>query len=217
MHSLGILARHPVAGRVKSRLSPALPAALAARLYAALLADTRAAAAACTAARTWWWADAGEPLADIAFDERAQPEGDLGARLAHAVRAMRAEGGSESRVVVVGSDCPALATADFDRAFAALARADVVLGPAADGGYWLLGARLPCDALFEDIAWSTPAVYAQTCARAAARGWSVEALEEKRDLDTPEDLVALVAARAAGRTSCGPALHAALKAAGLAR
>lgn len=218
MHSLGILARHPLAGHVKSRLSPALPATLAARLYAALLSDTRVAAAGCAAARTWWWADDGAPLGDAAFAERQQPDGGLGERIAYAMQVMRAEAGADARVVVVGSDCPALASADFERAFAALARADVVLGPAADGGYWLLGARVPCDALFDGIAWSTDAVYAQTCARAAARGWSVEALDEKRDLDTPDDLVALVAALAAGRSgACGPALRAALRETGLAR
>lgn len=216
MRSLGVFARHPVAGTVKTRLSPALPAASAARLYAALLADTRAAAAACDAARHWWWADAGTPLADAAFAEDVQPDGDLGARLAHAMRVARARGAAH--VVLVGSDCPALSVTDLDSAFGALAGADVVLGPAYDGGYWLVGARVACDGLFEGIPWSTDAVLRETCARARANGWSLSQIATRRDFDTPADLVALVAALAGGNGSaCGPALRAALNDAGLAR
>ena len=154
MNRLGVFARHPVAGTVKTRLSPALPAALAARLYEAMLADTRAEAAACDAARTWWWADGGAPLADPAFEERAQEGDSLGERLAHAMTAMR-RGDARSRAVIVGSDCPALVAGHLRDAFAALAHTDVVLGPATDGGYWLVGARRECDALFHDVPWST--------------------------------------------------------------
>ncbi|MBP8137171.1 MAG: TIGR04282 family arsenosugar biosynthesis glycosyltransferase [Candidatus Eisenbacteria bacterium] len=217
MNRLGVFARHPVAGTVKTRLSPALPAALAARLYEAMLADTRAEAAACDAARTWWWADGGAPLADPAFEERAQEGGSLGERLAHAMTAMRC-GDARSRAVIVGSDCPALVAGHLRDAFAALAHTDVVLGPATDGGYWLVGARRECDALFHDVPWSTPDVLRVTRERAAAEGWRVATLGVLPDLDEPDDVVALVAALAAGNErACGPALRAALNEAGLAR
>lgn len=220
MDHLGVFARHPVAGSVKTRLSPALPPALAARLYAALLADTQAAAAACADTRTWWWADDGPALGDAAFAERRQEGGTLGERLAHAMGAMHAmrDGEARARAVIVGSDCPALAPAHLRAAFAALEEADVVLGPAVDGGYWLVGARCECGALFDDVPWSTPDVLRLTRERALEHGWSVATLVTLRDLDEPADLVALVAALAAGdRAACGPALRAALNEAGLAR
>ncbi len=217
MHRLGVFARHPVAGSVKTRLSPALPPALAARLYAALLEDTRSAAAACDADRTWWWADDGPALGDPAFAERRQEGDSLGERLAHAMRVMRGDGAG-SRAVIVGSDCPALTAAHLRDAFGALDRADVVLGPATDGGYWLVGARRECGALFENVPWSTPEVLRVTRAHALEHGWTVGMLGTARDLDEPADLVALVAALAAAETgACGAALRAALNETGLAR
>lgn len=217
MNRLGVFARHPVAGSVKTRLSPALPAPLAARLYEALLTDTRAEMAACDAARTWWWADGGAPLGDPAFDERAQQGGTLGERLAHAMAAMR-RGDARARTVIVGSDCPALRAGHVRDAFAALAHTDVVLGPATDGGYWLVGARRECAALFRDVPWSTAGVLRVTYERAAAEGWRVATLGVRSDLDEPGDLAALIAALASGdERACGPALRAALNEMGLAR
>lgn len=217
MNRLGVFARHPVAGSVKTRLSPALPAALAARLYEAMLSDTRAEVAACDAARTWWWADDGAPLADPAFAERAQEGGSLGERLAHAMTAMR-NSDPRARTVIVGSDCPALNAGHVRDAFAALAHTDVVLGPATDGGYWLVGAKHECAALFRDVPWSTADVLGVTRERAAAQGWRVATLGALADLDEPGDLVALVAALASGdERACGPALRAALNETGLAR
>jgi uncharacterized protein len=69
-----------------------------------------------------------------------------------------------------------------------LKRSDVVLGPAADGGYYLIGLRLPAPQLFENIAWSTEQVLQQTLERIAARGLSCELLSEKEDIDDLESL-----------------------------
>jgi hypothetical protein len=73
-------------------------------------------------------------------------------------------------------------------AFAALRRKDVVLGPATDGGYWLIGLRRPAPALFSDIPWSTDSVIEQTRDRARSLGLSVHSLEPLPDVDRPEDL-----------------------------
>lgn len=118
---------------------------------------------------------------------RAAPQGpgDLGTRLARAMESAFAQGAK--RVVVIGSDCPHVTTQDIADAWAALAGHDVALGPATDGGYWLIGLREPQPVLFTNIDWSTEKVLAQTLARADAAGLSVKLLRELADVDTPED------------------------------
>jgi rSAM/selenodomain-associated transferase 1 len=213
--TLIVFARHPVAGRVKTRLSPALPPALAASLYNALLADTLAAVAGCGGARReLWWADeaSAEALAvavPAGFAQRQQGAGNLGARLSEASAAALAE--PNARVAIIGSDAPALTAAHLDAAFAALDAHDVVLGPASDGGYWLIALRRPAPVLFEGLAWSTSAVLRETRARAERAGLSVALLETLSDLDTPADLARLMGRVAAGSAGvCGATLRAAL-------
>ena len=114
-----------------------------------------------------------------------QGTGDLGERLVHAF----GEGFKQSvrRVVVIGSDCPEVTVEDIRSAWRALASHDVVLGPACDGGYWLIGLRAPRSELFEGIPWSTPQVYAETELRARRAGLSICKLRELSDVDTLED------------------------------
>ena len=213
--ALVVFARHPVAGRVKTRLTPAMPAAHVAALYAAMLADTLAAGAACCAAvREIWWADEQEDEnafeVPSPFAQRRQPAGDLGARLAAASAALLAAPGA--RVVIIGSDAPALSAAHLDAAFAALREHDVVLGPAGDGGYWLIGLSRAAPELFDGIAWSTDAVLRETRARADRGSLRVAMLPTLADLDTPADLARLMARVALGtREACGVNLRAALQ------
>ncbi len=117
---------------------------------------------------------------------RRQASGDLGARMTHAFAKAFARGARA--VAIAGSDVPSLTREDVVEAFDTLAHADVVLGPAQDGGYYLVALRAPQRALFEGIGWSTPTVLAETLARASAAGLSVAQLEVRRDVDTIEDL-----------------------------
>ena len=94
-------------------------------------------------------------------------------------------------VLLMGSDAPALSAAVLRAAAAALADADVVLVPALDGGYVLVGLRRPAPALFAGVAWSTGQVLAQTRQRAAAAGLRLVALPALADIDEPADLVHL--------------------------
>lgn len=114
-----------------------------------------------------------------------QSAGDLGARLteafAHAFRR-----GFE-HVAVIGSDCPELAARDFAETWSALETHDCVLGPADDGGYYLLALKQPEPALFADIPWSTPAVYSETLDRLRARALSAHHLRTLSDVDTKAD------------------------------
>lgn len=214
MKHLAVFARWPIPGQVKTRLSPALPPALACDLYRALLADTLAAAAAASVdSRRLYWADA--PTLEVPFpgaepfEPHVQHGADLGARLEDAFAGMLTR--PRDRAVVIGSDAPGVTAARIDKAFAALELADVAVGPASDGGYWLIGLAAPAPALFRDVHWSTEHVLAQTLERAAAHRHAVSELMPLPDLDTPADLVRLIAAAANGE-AIGAQTAAALRA-----
>jgi hypothetical protein len=193
---LAVFARPPVAGRVKSRLSPALPHAQAAELYGAMLSDALdvAAGAGADEAQVWWAGLPEDPLPfplPAGFAVRTQRGTDLGERLAGAFAELLAD--RVSRAVVIGTDCPDLGPATIREAFAALSERDLVLGPAIDGGYYLIGLRRPAPGLFPGMPWGTGDVLAETLARARHAGLDAGTLEPLADLDTPDDLVRLVA------------------------
>ena len=117
---------------------------------------------------------------------RAQTNGDLGERLAGACAdAFR---NNRERVVIIGSDCPGIKPSHIARAYEALAHRDLVLGPASDGGYYLIGMNREFPLLFSRIPWSTWNVLRKTLQTAEKLGLSVEILEELSDVDRPEDL-----------------------------
>lgn len=196
---LGIFAKWPAPGRVKTRLgvSPrrAVEVALAflrdtmVRLHD--VADQRHLVFAPAEAR-----DDVADFADPAYDLTPQTEGDLGQRLEHFFRDRFAAGAS--KVVVVGTDSPTLPVAHVADAFRQLDEADVVLGPATDGGYYLIGCRrLP--PIFTGIAWSGPQVLAQTVAQLPDPSWTLALLPPWYDVDTPESWAMLVGHIAAMR------------------
>jgi rSAM/selenodomain-associated transferase 2/rSAM/selenodomain-associated transferase 1 len=124
-----------------------------------------------------------------------QASGDLGDRMAQALARAWAEG--VDRAVIVGIDCPFVTAQDFDRAFAALDRADLVLGAARDGGYYLIGVTRPrkpqtaetlAQILFDDIPWSTDRVFDLTVAAAQRHDLRVATLNTYDDIDHPEDI-----------------------------
>ena len=121
---------------------------------------------------------------------RAQGEGDLGARLTRAFASAFANGAE--RVVIIGSDCPEVKTADIRTAWKELQTHDLVVGPAVDGGYWLIGLRTPQADLFRDINWSSDQVLAQTLAQARKQALRIQVLRILTDIDTEEDWNAYV-------------------------
>lgn len=115
-----------------------------------------------------------------------QASGDLGVRLQAFFRAAFTAGAE--RVVAIGADCPAMTAAICRLAFADLAANDAVVGPATDGGYYLIGLSRPELSVFENIAWSTSAAREQTLQRISSAGLSCQLLEELTDLDEVESL-----------------------------
>jgi len=206
--TLAVFAKAPLPGRVKTRL--ALPPGEAARLYAAFVRDTLGKAAALgPPICVFYDSDRAllEPLAPDGIRWADQDGGDLGARLARV----------PAPCLILGTDSPHLPPSVLRAALDALPRFDVVLGPAEDGGYYLIGLRDRQPLLFDDIAWSTDAVMAQTLARASALGLSVFQTPPWYDLDTPADLRRLARALEAvplGSEDDCPATRAALAASG---
>jgi rSAM/selenodomain-associated transferase 1 len=187
-----IFARTPELGKVKTRLATDLGDAAALDIYHRLLAHT------CdTVTRSGFpgrvhlagpmpetdlWADAG-------FRRVPQADGDLGARMSAAFAQAFADG--VRSVVIIGTDCPGLRAEHLHLAMQALQTHEAVVGPADDGGYWLLGLSSPVRAIFENKAWSTDTVLRDTLADFKALGMSVARLETLRDVDTAADLDAL--------------------------
>ena len=190
--AVAVLAKAPVAGFAKTRLIPVLGAEGAAALQARLIARAVATAAAAAVGPVTLWAtpDVTHPAFQVARACGAalarQGDGDLGARMLAALAA--ANGPS----LVIGTDCPALAT-DHLRTAADILRggADAVAIPAEDGGYALIGTRVPQPALFSDMRWSTPDVIEETRRRLRALGLSWQEPVTLWDVDVPQDLARL--------------------------
>lgn len=194
-----------MAGRVKSRLQPLLGAQGAARLHARL---TRRALATARAANCGEVELCCAPHRKHAFFARcvrefgvslsAQRGADLGERMHGALqRGLR----SHARVMLMGSDCPALTPARLRAAARALrAGADAVFAPAEDGGYALVGVTQVSTLLFKGVEWGSPAVMAQTRARLRMLGWRWRETGRVWDVDRPEDYVRLVKSRLLDRT-----------------
>jgi rSAM/selenodomain-associated transferase 2/rSAM/selenodomain-associated transferase 1 len=195
--TIAVFAKAPEPGTAKTRLIPLLGAAGAADLQARLTerALATAAAAALGPVTLWCMPTTEHPLlvsaAAAAGAGRAlQCEGDLGARMFAATAAALAD---FSRVIIIGTDCPALTPAQLGEAVAALADHDAVLVPAEDGGYVLIGMRRANARVFAGIEWGGAAVMAATRRNLTALGWRWRELAHSWDVDRPEDFARLCA------------------------
>ena len=190
---LVVFTRYPAPGQVKTRLIPILGPQEAAELHRRL--TDHALAWAQALAR-----DDGIELAvhfdggdgelmqacfGSAFSFVPQSGGDLGDRLVTAFADVAAP------TVVIGTDCPELTPGHIRSAFAALRSADVVLGPATDGGYYLIGLTSPQPHLFASIPWGTDRVCKVTLDYADSAGLRIEMLATLSDVDRPQDLLGL--------------------------
>ena len=188
-----VFGREPIPGQVKTRLAAAIGADRAAAVYEVLLEHTLSTASS-SGARvvlslaeqpSEQWTDAG------AVDHiEVQPTGSLGSRLFEAFRRRFVEG--EDNVIVIGSDCPVLTVDHLTSAADALADVPVVLGPAEDGGYWLVGQRPPGLDLFSEIRWSHPTTLHQTRDRLQSMRARWREIECLRDVDDGGDLEAAI-------------------------
>ncbi|MGI4736942.1 MAG: TIGR04282 family arsenosugar biosynthesis glycosyltransferase [Janthinobacterium lividum] len=189
-----VFAREPVLGRVKTRLAAGIGAAAALAVYRELLALTAAAVAAAQVPATVWLAEAParadphQPRPEWpGLPWRVQPAaGSLGGRMAQAFA--DAFGAGAGRVVIIGTDCPSLSAELLRQAFDQLLSHEVVVGPAEDGGYYLLGMSQLRTELFDNKDWSTATVLPDTLADAARLGLRVAQLPTLHDVDSAQDL-----------------------------
>ncbi|MFH1723079.1 MAG: TIGR04283 family arsenosugar biosynthesis glycosyltransferase [Elusimicrobiota bacterium] len=190
--SLLVFLKAPVPGKVKTRLSREIGAARAAEAYAAMARAVREEVE-CLSGMDIVWSYAPEPgFEDLAWlglpgaPFRRQPEGDLGRRLEAAFERAFAESGGP--VCAIGTDSPGLPAATITAAFDALESHDLVVGPAEDGGYYLIGMSRHLPGLFCDIPWSGPLVFEKTLERAREEALRVKLLPAYFDVDTARDL-----------------------------
>ena len=200
--ALAVMAKAPRAGRVKTRLSPPLTVEQAAELNVCFLRDTTENLAAVAADGRAAGVISYTPVGDEELFEGLLPEGfslvaqrgdGFGERLLGAAEDILACGFGS--VCLIDSDSPTVPRAVYEQAVVELARPGdrIVLGPAEDGGYYLIGMKQAHAALFERIAWSTETVYAETCERARAAGIEVVELPLWYDVDDAATLKILEA------------------------
>ncbi len=214
MRQVAVFARWPVASAVKTRLHSVLGPELAARLHTGMLHDAFAAATGATVERSFiYWADrpAGAPPfpSPAGMIVREQRGANLGARIESAFNELLPD--AVSRAVVIGADCPELTAAHLDQAFRELEHRELVLAPAEDGGYSLIGLSRRAPELFREVAWGTESVLSETLERAERSRLRATLLARTRDLDQPADLLAFLA-RASRAPDLAPHTRTALRA-----
>ncbi len=200
--ALIIFAKAPIAGQVKTRLCPPLTPDEAASLHGSFVLDvlerSKTAIAkhrlqlerylACApSARHVFFQILGERHGVKLLDQVGE---DLGARMARAFSTIFSSG--YKNALLVGTDVPSLPLDTYRDALALLADHDLVLGPACDGGYYLIGLKRPAPELFAHIPWSTGRVFELTRLKADGLGFKTGLLPVQRDIDTIDDLLALI-------------------------
>jgi len=182
-----VFQKNEVLGRVKTRLASGMGDLRALEIYRHLIQSTYSVLEDVLAPVWTYYSDfIPETVNPPPIAKSFVQEGhDLGERMANAF-ARSFESGME-KVVLIGTDCPTLQSQHLNQAFEALTHSDLVLGPATDGGYYLIGMKRKADYLFEGIAWSTAEVLSQTLAVATAHGLHFTLLDELSDIDTQED------------------------------
>lgn len=191
--ALLVFARAPIAGQAKTRLIPALGAEGAAALQHRLLDNTLQVAAAVEGSdlQLWCSPDTDHPAFVRAagaypLTRHRQQGADLGARMGHALKAAL---DSHSHAIIIGTDCPELGAKDLRKCIEQLkSGCDAVIGPAADGGYYLLGLNRFEPSLFPGVDWGSGRVLGQTLERLERAAMRCGRLVLKHDLDRPDDL-----------------------------
>jgi rSAM/selenodomain-associated transferase 1 len=184
-----IFVKAPRDGEVKTRLAQSIGAERACAAYRELVTHVLGVGEKFGRAELRFSPD--DAVAEItpwlrpSWTSQAQGDGDLGARMHRAFTDAFARGAE--RVVIIGSDCVEIETRDLRTAFRELKTHDVVVGPATDGGYWLIGLRAPQPEIFREIVWSSEQVFGQTLQRAKSLRLKSQLLRILNDVDTGED------------------------------
>ncbi len=178
--------KNEVLGKVKTRLAAGVGDHRALEIYHYLLLKTYLAIGASSVSVYTYFSDFVPENPSYPVDKsKLQVGQDLGERMKNAF-STNFESGME-KVVLIGTDCPSIEGSHILQAFDALDQSDLIIGPARDGGYYLIGMKQRADFLFEGISWSTELVLTQTLALAAEHGLQTHLLPVLEDIDTLED------------------------------
>ena len=184
-----IFVKAPRPGTVKTRLAREIGEAAACAAYCRMVNDLRSNLARLEPVEIRFTPDDArkEVVQWLRPGWRLAPQGvgELGTRLQAAFAQAFASG--SKRVVVIGSDCPTVTASDIELGWNELQEHDMVIGPAQDGGYWLIGLRSARPRLFQEINWSTSTVLVETLKRAEAAGLKVKLMRQRSDIDSPAD------------------------------
>jgi rSAM/selenodomain-associated transferase 1 len=181
-----VFQKNAILGKVKTRLASGMGEPRALEIYRHLTQLTYSVLEDMSAPVWTYFSDfipeSTYPSVEKCFVQEGQ---DLGERMGNAF-ARSFESGME-KVVLIGTDCPTLQSNHLNEAFEALNHSDLVVGPATDGGYYLIGMNRRADYLFEGITWSTSQVLSETLNVASQHGLTTTLLHELDDIDTQED------------------------------
>lgn len=183
-----IFVKNAVAGQVKTRLAATIGPEKALAVYQLLLWRTHAVTRDLPVAKAVYYSDyiVEDDWSPLDYEKCVQAGVDLGERMHAAFRREFAAG--YTHICLIGSDCYELTTAILQQAFEKLTQNSVVIGPAEDGGYYLLGLKSLQQALFTGKSWSTASVLADTLYSIKAAGQTVALLPQLTDVDEEKDL-----------------------------
>tara|TARA_R110002049_G_scaffold3502_1_gene26224 strand:- start:2931 stop:3554 length:624 start_codon:yes stop_codon:yes gene_type:complete len=190
-NALIIFIKNPELGKVKTRLASSIGDEKALKVYKILLERTKEIVLRVNSKRFLYYSNSiqdSDGWGTAFFSKQIQDRGDLGERMKDAFKKAFLEG--SSKVLIVGSDCYDLSSDIIELAFKSLEQKDTVIGPANDGGYYLLGMKGFIPEIFEDIEWSTSTVFDETVRKLKDLKQSVNILPELIDIDELSDLQA---------------------------
>lgn len=187
--ALIIFVRNPVLGKVKTRLAATLGNERALEIYKLLLAHTNEISKNLSAAKYVFYEDfvnTNDMWQNDVYRKKLQAGNNLGERMRNAFDELFQKG--YEKIIIVGSDCYELTSDILNEAFYSLTKTDVVIGPAKDGGYYLLGMNHFVPQLFEDKKWSSNSVYTDTVNQIKALNKSFTSLAILSDVDEEKDI-----------------------------
>ncbi|MEO9258482.1 MAG: TIGR04282 family arsenosugar biosynthesis glycosyltransferase [Crocinitomicaceae bacterium] len=182
-----IFARNPVQGKVKTRLAQGIGDEEALKIYHELLDFTIEESSKVSAEKMLYYSDfIPEQQLNNDFSIALQTGEDLGERMKNAFSEGFKKG--YGRIILIGSDSFEIDANDIQKAFFMLNDKDTVIGPATDGGYYLIGLKAPFEPIFTNKPWSTDVIFKRTYLELMLYNKTIALLEEKSDIDTLEDL-----------------------------
>ena len=189
-NALIIFIKNPVKGKVKTRLAATIGDDMALEIYKKLLKHTLDIVEHVAVDKFLFFSDTIEEsigFVNTPVYKVIQSGNDLGDKMSNAFE--RLFKNKYKRIIIIGTDCPGITANILEEAFSKLNEKDVVIGPAVDGGYYLIGVKQKQSNLFDNIEWSTSAVLNSTIGRCKKNNLSYTLLEELSDVDEEKDLI----------------------------